>query len=370
MKLQLMILNIVLPLITLVALGFLPQDMFSLPDYVATALIAFTLGRAFLLLQQQAVFSVLPMLLISLPASLSFNIDIYAPFALPSLLLYLWVVNLQWGQRPWLHPLHLLNLALLGVFVVFAHRLIQLPDAWLQYVQAPLPWASFFFALSPLVFVRLWVRIGRWSSYWPLLVLVAFSFKWGSEAYLILWVSLAALLSLTLDSYVMSFVDELTGIPGRRALEFKLKTQGKHYYLAMVDVDHFKLFNDKYGHQVGDDVLKVIAKLIGQAPGASAYRYGGEEFCLVYSRSAQQEVLKSLELTRKSIEEYALYPKSLVRKKNKRGQKTKAKPLHITASFGLAQQSGSEGYERVLERADKALYKAKQAGRNRVSVAK
>jgi diguanylate cyclase (GGDEF)-like protein len=256
------------------------------------------------------------------------------------------------------------------VFICFAHRLIQLPEEWLQHVQSPLPWASIFFALTPLLFVRLWVRIGRWSSYWPLLVMVAFSFKWSSEEYLILWVSLAALLSLTLDSYVMAFVDELTGIPGRRALEFKLKTQGKHYYLAMVDVDHFKKFNDTYGHQVGDDVLKVIAKLISQTPGANAYRYGGEEFCLVFSKSAQKDVLTSLGLTRKSIEEYALYPRSLVRKKNKRGQKTKAKPLHVTASFGVAQQSGSEGYERVIERSDKALYKAKQSGRNCVSVAK
>ncbi|MGK0444506.1 MAG: diguanylate cyclase (GGDEF)-like protein [Bermanella sp.] len=370
MKLRLTIINVVLPLLTLLALGFLPETTFLLPDYVSTALILFTLGRAFLLLQQQTVFSVLPMLLISLPESVHLGVDIYAPFALPSFLLYLWVVNLQWGQRPWLHPLHLLNLVLLGLFFGLSHRLINVPASWVNHAYFSMHWVAMFVALTPLLFVRLWARIGRWSSYWPLLVIVAFNFKWGSENYLVLWVSLSALFSLTLDSYVMAFVDELTGIPGRRALEFKLKTQGKHYYVAMVDVDHFKKFNDTYGHQVGDDVLKVIAKLISQTRGANAYRYGGEEFCLVFSKSAQEDVLSALELTRKSIEEYALYPKSLVRKKNKRGEKTKTKPLHITASFGVCQQSANDGYERVIERADKALYKAKQAGRNCVSVAK
>lgn len=370
MKLRLTIINVVLSLLTLFALGFMPESTFFLPDYVSSALILFTLGRAFLLLHQQTVFSVLPMLLISLPQSVSMGMDMHAPFALPSFLLYLWVVNLQWGQRPWLHPLHLLNLALLAMFICLALRVFQLPNSWLDYAYFPMQWVGMFAALTPLLFVRQWGRIGRWASYWPLLVIVAFSHNWAGENYLVLWVSLSALFSLTLDSYVMAFVDELTSIPGRRALEFKLKTLGKHYYVAMVDVDYFKKFNDTYGHQVGDDVLKVIAKIISRTPNANAFRYGGEEFCLVFSKSAQEDVMQALELTRKNIEEYALYPKSLERKKNKRGQKTKTKPLHITASFGVCQQSTNDTYERVIERADKALYKAKQRGRNCVSVAK
>ncbi|MFT5592226.1 MAG: diguanylate cyclase (GGDEF)-like protein [Oceanicoccus sp.] len=370
MKLRLAIVNIVLPCITLLVLGFLPKHDFFLPDFVSTALIAFTLGRAFLLLQQQAVFSVLPMLLLSLPPAFQLTLDMFAPFAFPSFLLYMTVVNLQWGQRPWLHPIHLINLVLLVLFVCFALRLLPIPAVVLPYAYISLDWASVLLAALPLLFVRFWVRIGRWSSYWPLLVVVAFNFKWADENYLILWVSFAALFSLTIDSYLMAFVDELTGIPGRRAMEFKLKTLGRHYYLAMADVDHFKKFNDSYGHQVGDDVLKVIAKLISATPKANGYRYGGEEFCLVFAKSAQQDVMEALELTRKKIEEYELYPKSLERKKNKRGEKSKQKPLHITASFGVAQQSASEGFESVISRADKALYKAKQRGRNCVSVSK
>lgn len=370
MEFRLAIINVVLPCIALVLLGFVPASQFVLPEYVFIALILFTLGRAFLLLQQQTVFSVLPMLLLTLPSSFNLEFDIAAPFALPMFLLYLWVVNLQWGQRPWLHPLHLLNLMLLAIFLGFAHRLFELPESWLAYADFDWFWFNLFFALSPLVFVSYWHRIGRWSSYWPLLADLSLSLEWGSVDHLILWASAAALFSLTLDSYVMAFVDELTGILGRRALEFKLKTQGKHYYVAMVDVDHFKKFNDTYGHQVGDDVLKIIAKMISRTPGATAYRYGGEEFCLVFSKSAQQDVMAALEHTRKVIEEYALYPKSIKRKKNKRGELVNSKPLFITASFGVAQQGGSDVYERVIERADKALYKAKQNGRNRVSIAK
>ncbi|MGR6871753.1 GGDEF domain-containing protein [Pseudomonas sp. HK3] len=370
MKLRLAIANIALPCITLFALGFVPAHDFLLPDYISTALIAFTLGRAFLLLQQQTVFTVLPMLMMSLPSSLQFNLDIFAPFAFLIFLFYLCVVNLQWGQRPWFHPLHIFNVGLLALFVCFSLRLLPIPDAVLPYAYLSLDWPYIIFAALPLVFVRFWGRIGRWSSYWPLLVVLAFNFKWADDSYLILWVSFAALFSLTLDSYVMAFVDELTGIPGRRALEFKLKTLGKHYYLAMVDVDHFKKFNDSHGHQVGDDVLRVIAKLISLTPKANGYRYGGEEFCLVFANCAQQDVIDGLEFTRKNIENYELYPKSFERKKNKRGEKTKKKALHVTASFGMAQQMASEGFELVIERADKALYKAKQAGRNRVSVAK
>lgn len=370
MKLQLAIINIVIPCLILIILGFLPKQSIVIPSYVATAIIVLTLGRALLLYQQQVAFSVLPLLLLTLPASVGLEIDLYAPFALPCFMLYLWVVNLQWGQRPWLHPFHAFNFILLILFFAFSRRDIVVPDAWLEYAYFPITWFGVFFALTPLLFVKFWSRIGRWASFWPLLVLVAIDLKWADDSYLFLWGSFVALFSLSLDGYVMAYVDELTGIAGRRALEFKLKTQAKHYFVAMVDVDHFKKFNDTYGHQVGDDVLKVIAKLISQTHKAKAYRYGGEEFCLVFANLPQDEVKAALEQTRNRITDYALYPKSLERKKSQRGKNTKMKPLHVSASFGVAQHHSGQKYEAVLERADKALYKAKQAGRNCVVVAK
>lgn len=370
MKLRLALINITIPCVMLVALGFAPSHAILIPDYIATVLIGLTLGRALLLYQQQVLFSNFPILLVALPSSFGLALDVYAPFASYAFLLYVWVVNLQWSQRPWLHPLHILNLLLLVVFIAFAQRKINVPEPYLSYAYGSLIWPSFFFAVTPLLFISFWSRIGRWASYWPLLLMLAISVRWADESYLFLWLAFSALFSLSLDSYVMTYVDELTSIPGRRALEFKLKTQSKHFYVAMVDVDHFKKFNDTYGHQVGDDVLKVIAKLISLTHKAKAYRYGGEEFCLVFKNMPKDEVMEELNATRKRIEEYALYPKSLDRKKSNRGRTKKVKPLHITASFGVAQHHSGQKYEEVIARADKALYKAKQSGRNCVIASK
>ncbi|MGB0734344.1 MAG: GGDEF domain-containing protein, partial [Pontibacterium sp.] len=83
----------------------------------------------------------------------------------------------------------------------------------------------------------------------------------------------------------MAYIDELTEIPGRRALQRKLSLIGKRYTLVMVDIDHFKKFNDTYGHDVGDQVLRLVAsKLAKVNGGGSAFRYGGEEFTLLFPR--------------------------------------------------------------------------------------
>ncbi len=369
MQQRLMFLNVCVPLLSLLLLGFLPQNAFLLPDFVILALVLFILGRAFLLLQQQTVFAVLPGILLSLPESW-LVLDVFAPFATLSFLFYLWFVNLQWGQRPWLHWLHIINFILLGVFVSLSMHVVPISDVLLKYNELPIEWASILFVLTPLLLIFKWRSVGRWASYWPLLMPVAFIFEWSSANYLLLWLSLASLFSLTLDAYIMAFVDELTGILGRRALMFKLRTVGKRYSLVMVDVDHFKLFNDKHGHQVGDDVLKVVAKLISQTKGAVAYRYGGEEFILLFPKGEQQDLAPHIEVTRECLAEYALYPKSAKRDKKQRGKSRLSKALHVTASFGLASHKAGESIESVIERADKALYKAKKKGRNCLVMAK
>ncbi len=363
MQQRLMFFNLIFPLFSLLLLGFIPQDLFLLPDFVILALVLFTIGRAFLLLQQQTVFAVLPGVLLSLPEGW-LVLDMFAPFATLSFLIYLWFVNLQWGQRPWLHWLHIINLLLLGLFVGLSMRVFPIGEAILKYNELPIVLVTTVFALTPLLLIFKWRSVGRWAGYWPLLMPVAFAFDWSSANYLLLWVSLASLFSLTVDAYIMAFVDELTGILGRRALMFKLKTVGKRYSLVMVDVDHFKSFNDKHGHQVGDDVLKVVAKLISETSGATAYRYGGEEFILLFAKGQQQDLEPYVEETRERLAEYALYPKSIKRDKKQRGKPRKRKPLHVTASFGLASHKSGESIEEVIERADKALYKAKKKGRN------
>src|SRR5712691_7528491 len=85
------------------------------------------------------------------------------------------------------------------------------------------------------------------------------------------------------DALRMAFRDELTGLPSRRALDERLAGLGRHYTVAMLDIDRFKSFNDLYGHDVGDQVLRMIAARLAEiGGGGSAYRYGGEEFTVLF----------------------------------------------------------------------------------------
>ena len=91
------------------------------------------------------------------------------------------------------------------------------------------------------------------------------------------------------EAYQMAFRDELTGLPGRRALNERLQRLGRSYVIAMADVDHFKKFNDTHGHDVGDQVLRLVAAQLRKiGGGGKAYRYGGEEFTLVFLQDARR----------------------------------------------------------------------------------
>lgn len=190
-------------------------------------------------------------------------------------------------------------------------------------------------------------------------------------------------LTLTLGvvetSYILAYRDELTGLPGRRALMQYLDGLQGTYTIAMVDVDHFKSFNDRHGHDVGDQVLQLVASRLARAPGGGrAYRYGGEEFTLLYSGMTRDEALPYLEATRISVEKarFALRSWKRPRKKpeegGKRVKKTRAprKPrtLSVTVSIGMADTTGKDATsEAVMKKADQALYRAKEGGRNQTS---
>jgi GGDEF domain-containing protein len=375
MQLRLTILNIAVPLLILLALGFIPPQALPTPVYLIIGLLLFTIGRAYLLLLQQTIFSVLPVILIMTPDIWAFGFNRDAPFVMDAIFIYLAVVNLQWGQRPWFHLMHLVNGVLFLFIIILGFEPFKISKVVSVYESLSVFWVGGIMICLVLAFSMYWQRLGRWAAFWSLLGIWIYALGWAQGQYAILWISLATLFSLTIDSYAMAFIDELTGIPGRRAMEFKLKTIGKDYLLAMADVDHFKKFNDNHGHQVGDDVLKMVAKVLSKTSKSNVYRYGGEEFVLVFSKSDSEDVYKYLDETRIALEEYNLYPKSQVRKKDKRGKDKRGKgserkPLHITASFGLARQTGSEPHHYVISRADKALYKAKEKGRNRIEVAK
>jgi diguanylate cyclase (GGDEF)-like protein len=181
-------------------------------------------------------------------------------------------------------------------------------------------------------------------------------------------------LSILRDSYNMAFMDDLTNLPSRRSLNESLSGLGHNYALAMLDVDHFKNFNDTYGHDVGDQVLKMVARLMMDVGGGGkAFRYGGEEFTILFPGRRAGEVIPELEKVRESIASYKLALRSGERSKNdkdgkaQRGSKGTSSHVSVTISIGVAESGDNLSTpEEVLKAADKALYKAKNKGRNQV----
>jgi diguanylate cyclase (GGDEF)-like protein len=182
--------------------------------------------------------------------------------------------------------------------------------------------------------------------------------------------------ALMQESHRMAFGDELTGLPARRALEEALAGLGPNYAIAMIDVDHFKQFNDKHGHDVGDQVLKLVGGQLAEVEGGGrAFRYGGEEFSVLFENGSVREALPHLEKVRKSIEGYGMAvrrddrPRDVKEGAVRRGQGDVETLLSVTVSIGVAGADEKLGTpDKVIRAADEALYRAKKAGRNRVSL--
>lgn len=181
-------------------------------------------------------------------------------------------------------------------------------------------------------------------------------------------------LSVLRDSYNMAFRDELTGLASRRALNEEMAGLGRRYVVAMLDVDHFKRVNDTYGHDVGDQVLKMVAgRMISAIPDGKTYRYGGEEFTVVFNRKSAEEVILRLENLRRTVADYRLW----IRGENRPAASREGKKLRtggsgrtyvsVTVSIGVAERNDEmRTPDDVLKAADHALYRAKNKGRNRI----
>jgi diguanylate cyclase (GGDEF)-like protein len=201
----------------------------------------------------------------------------------------------------------------------------------------------------------------------------------GTEFAPALFVTAAALL-LTIgvlqDSHSMAFSDDLTGLPSRRALNEQVMGLGRNYVVAMLDVDHFKRFNDTYGHDVGDQVLKMVgARIAAVKGGGKPYRYGGEEFTVIFPRKDLKEATAHLEELRQAIGSYQLWIRGTDRPKEAEVGKAKraespgsAKAVSVTISIGVAVSGEAlRTPAEVIKAADKALYRAKQRGRNQIA---
>jgi two-component system, cell cycle response regulator len=162
----------------------------------------------------------------------------------------------------------------------------------------------------------------------------------------------------------MALTDPLTGFYNQRYLMRHLRgllasNQGGGIALMMIDVDHFKMINDQYGHQVGDRALKAIAEMLRNRTRVfdTVARYGGEEFVVVMPGADGGEVELAAERLRLSIDQMAFSPQPGVQ-------------IHITVSIGFAYcEATNIAAELLLKAADQAMYQAKNGGRNRVVMA-
>ena len=238
-----------------------------------------------------------------------------------------------------------------------------------------------------------------------------------SDAY----VATAALIlaaSLIETSYVLAYHDELTGIRGRRAFNESLLSLDQQYAIAIVDIDHFKKFNDTYGHDTGDQVLCMVASRLSEVTGdGQAFRCGGEEFAIVFRNTSAKEAFEHLNTLRQIIEKSTFHVRGADRRADRRAERaaekaaedlrndlragesdrrksTKKKTslrrdsrprlssgaqlranqqpdhLSVTVSIGVAEPSTRYRQpEQVIQAADQALYRAKNKGRNQVELA-
>jgi diguanylate cyclase len=161
--------------------------------------------------------------------------------------------------------------------------------------------------------------------------------------------------------------DALTGLANRKAFDDELQRactaadrSGVPVQLAVLDIDHFKMFNDTWGHQTGDQVLRYVAGVIGRvgAPPRFAARYGGEEFAMIFATENAVEVDGILREICQEIASRRLKRRS-----------TNEELGTVTISAGFAQRRPTEPATSLMDRADTALYESKRAGRNRVSKA-
>jgi len=179
------------------------------------------------------------------------------------------------------------------------------------------------------------------------------------------------MLVVVIDSYYLAYRDELTNLPSRRALNQFALSLGRKYCVAMLDVDHFKKFNDNYGHDIGDQVLRLVGSKLSKIKGGGrVFRYGGEEFTAIFPRKNADEVKDELEKLRQSIADYKIVIRHPIRK-NKKSRKEKNnsefRDANVTISIGVANRENKESFEETVKQADLALYRAKKKGRNNVS---
>lgn len=286
-------------------------------------------------------------------------------------IIYLIGSLITWGffsyviARMELPALHFAENALSGIGMNFL-----LQDLWFSPLQFAL------ISISAMTLCILVIKSAHNSYLLAIAFLAAFAVAHLSSLSIILFAILSSVLCLSsamISSRNMAFNDELTGIPGRRSLTQYSEELSSQFAVVMIDIDFFKKFNDKYGHDAGDDVIKLVASKIAKAGNRGrAFRYGGEEFTLVFDGKRIDDVRETIEALRVQLESYPMTiriqrksTKSTAELRNRKPATAKQDIVKVTCSFGIAESMhGSSDFKAAIKRADSALYKAKKGGRN------
>ncbi len=293
-----------------------------------------------------------------------------------------------WKERGVTTPGGIPRLAFLAAQAVAVALLVPRQAGWLEpllrWREPPgsglLPAQQLAFAVAAVVVLVLIFRRGTKAEqdlFWVLAAAFAGLSQAGKTEATWLYFGGAGLVLLSgvLErGYHIAYRDELTGLPGRRALNELLLRLGSQYAIAMCDVDHFKKFNDSYGHDAGDQVLRMVAaKLSRVKGGGQVFRYGGEEFAVVFRGRSASEALPYVESLRAAVAGTQFTLRRPDRPREKPASPPASEPANpgakpvvtITISIGVAEPSRRHSTpELVLDAADAALYRAKEAGRN------
>ena len=278
------------------------------------------------------------------------------------ILLQVAVVVALWGSEPpWIASL--LNVA-------------SLPSVWFDWTPVSQPALTAAAVAIVLLVARLLVQpnaTGR-GFLWALIASVLALAEGGGAASMVYFSagSVILVVSAIEASYFMAYRDNLTSLPTRRALGDALLRIHGAYTVAMVDVDRFKDVNDDFGHDVGDQMLRLVAAQLQRVDGGgTAFRYGGEEFAVLFAGKSAEEVVPHLERLRKNVEETTFTLRGATRPVEKPETPvptpSPGKQVSVTVSIGVAERPDRRSApSEALGLADAALYRAKKAGRNRV----
>ncbi|MDD3854431.1 MAG: diguanylate cyclase [Sulfurimonas sp. RIFOXYD12_FULL_36_11] len=376
-------LNISIPFFISAVLGSMlfyedkiPKIIFSIVPYLFYAISALILWVSWHFNRNRFIFIILPLLLIYfgfvyLGGKRATDLFLYASMLYPLHLL----LFLSLKERGLFSIWGILKIAFFVVEIAVILYLVIYPNAdFIALLKMklfvisfyPLEDISIIIAILVIFIMVALVLFNRYLLYNSSFLVIAVTFYMGfyfiktsyAKELSLLAIGVIIFILLIRESYRLAFYDELTSLPGRRALVEDMAKLGMKYSLAMIDIDHFKKFNDTYGHDTGDEVLKMVAsKLAEVGGGGKAYRYGGEEFVLLFPSREVDESYKHTDILRETI------AKSPFIVRNKQNSKT----IYINISSGIVQKNSQDKDPfAVMKRADNALYKAKKAGRNQV----